>query len=45
VLDGAGNHTDGIASIDMFIVPAISFRIVRGLVVLRHSRRRFCGWV
>jgi len=29
------NHADGIASIDLFVVPTISFR----LLVLRHSRR------
>jgi transposase InsO family protein len=33
------NHADGIASIDMFVVPTISFRQLYGLLVLRHSRR------
>ena len=33
------NHADGIASIDMFVVPTISFRQSYGLLVLRHSRR------
>src|SRR6202007_755512 len=33
------NHADGIASIDMFVVPTISFRLLYGLLVLRHSRR------
>jgi hypothetical protein len=33
------NHADGIASIDMFVVPTISFRQLHGLLVLRHSRR------
>jgi hypothetical protein len=32
------NHADGIASIDMFVVPTISFRQLYGLLVLRHSR-------
>jgi hypothetical protein len=33
------NHADGIAAIDMFVVPTISFRQLYGLLVLRHSRR------
>jgi transposase InsO family protein len=34
------NHADGIASIDLFMVPTISFRVLYGLLVLRHDRRR-----
>ena len=34
------NHADGIASIDLFVVPTISFRLLYGLLVLGHSRRR-----
>jgi hypothetical protein len=34
------NHPDGIASIDLFMVPTISFRLLCGLLVLRHDRRR-----
>jgi hypothetical protein len=34
------NHADGIASIDLFMVPTISFRLLYGLLVLRHDRRR-----
>jgi transposase InsO family protein len=34
------NHADGITSIDMFVVPTISFRLLYGLLVLRHDRRR-----
>src|SRR5438270_716313 len=34
------NHADGIASIDLFVVPTISFRLLYGLLVLRHVRRR-----
>src|SRR5215469_13178429 len=30
---------DGIASIDLFVVPTISFRLLYALLVLRHSRR------
>jgi len=33
------NHADAIASIDMFVVPTISFRLLYGLAILRHSRR------
>ena len=34
------NHADGIASIDLFVVPTISFRLLYRLLVLRHDRRR-----
>ena len=34
------NHADGIASIDLFVVPTISFRLLYGLLILRHDRRR-----
>src|SRR5512133_882312 len=34
------NHADGIASIDLFVVPTISFRLLYGLLVLGHARRR-----
>jgi transposase InsO family protein len=34
------NHADGIASIDLFVVPTISFRVLYGLIVIRHDRRR-----
>src|SRR5436309_10507240 len=34
------NHADGIASIDLFMVPTLSFRLLFGLLVLRHDRRR-----
>lgn len=33
------NRADGIASIDLFVVPAITFKLRFGLVILRHSRR------
>jgi transposase InsO family protein len=33
------NHADGIASMDMFVVPTISFRLLYGLLILRHARR------
>jgi hypothetical protein len=34
------NHADGIASIDLFVVPTISFRLLYGLLVLGHGRRK-----
>jgi hypothetical protein len=34
------NHTDAIASIDMFVVPTASFQLLYGLVIPRHSRRK-----
>src|ERR1700739_4879574 len=33
------NHADGIASMDLFVVPTISFRLLYGLLILRHPRR------
>jgi transposase InsO family protein len=33
------NHADGIASMDLFVVPTISFRLLYGLLILRHCRR------
>jgi hypothetical protein len=35
------NHADAIASIDMFVVPTISFGRVYGVLILRQSRREF----
>src|SRR3981189_2365707 len=34
------NHADGIASIDLFVVPTISFRLLYGLLLLHHHRRQ-----
>jgi len=34
------NHGDGIAAMDLFVVPTISFRLLYGLLILRHNRRR-----
>jgi len=34
------NHADGIASIDLFVVPTVSFRLLYGLLILRHGRRQ-----
>jgi transposase InsO family protein len=33
------NHADGIASMDLFVVPTISFRLLYGLLILQHRRR------
>jgi transposase InsO family protein len=33
------NHADGIASMDLFVVPTLSFRLLYGLLILKHSRR------
>src|SRR5258705_3697890 len=34
------NHADGIAAIDLFVVPTISFRLLYGLLLLHHDRRQ-----
>src|SRR5215472_9546878 len=34
------NHAAGIASIDLFVVRTISLKLLYGLVILRHARRR-----
>jgi transposase InsO family protein len=34
------NHADGIASMDLFVGPTISFRLLYGLLILQHSRRQ-----
>jgi hypothetical protein len=33
------NHAAGIASLDLFVVRTISFKLLYGLVILRHARR------
>src|SRR5882762_9120404 len=35
------NHADGIAVMDLFVVPTISFRLLYGLLIVGHRRRRF----
>ena len=37
------NHADGIASLDLFVVPTLSFRLLYGLLILRHGRRQILG--
>ena len=34
------HNADGIASIDLFVVPTITFKLLYGFVVLRHGRRQ-----
>ena len=34
------NHPDGIAAMDLFVVPTVSFRLLYGLLIMSHSRRR-----
>jgi len=34
------NHAAGIASLDLFVVRTISVKLLYGLVILRHARRR-----
>src|SRR3977135_2359988 len=34
------NHADGIASMDLFVVPTISFRLLYGLLIMHHDRRQ-----
>src|SRR5436190_23374156 len=38
------NHADGIASMDLFVVPTISFRLLYGFLILQH-RRRVLLWI
>src|SRR5712691_8799359 len=33
------NHAGGIVAMDLFVVPTISFRLLYGLLILRHDRR------
>src|SRR5246500_207975 len=34
------NHADGIAAMDLFAVPTISFRLLYGLLIMGHGRRQ-----
>jgi transposase InsO family protein len=34
------NHADGLASIDLFVVPTATFRLLYAFIVLRHERRK-----
>jgi transposase InsO family protein len=34
------NHADGIAAMDLFVVPTLSFRLLYGLLIMGHGRRQ-----
>jgi hypothetical protein len=34
------NHAEGIAAMDLFVVPTISFRLLYGLLIVGHDRRQ-----
>jgi hypothetical protein len=38
------NHADGIAAMDLFVVPTISFRLLYGLLIMGQGRRQIL-WV
>jgi transposase InsO family protein len=38
------NHRDGIAAMDLFTVPTVTFRVLYVLFVIRHRRRDLAGW-
>ena len=34
------NHANGIAAMDLFVVPTLSFRLLYGLLIMGHGRRQ-----
>jgi hypothetical protein len=34
------NHADGIAAMDLFVVPTVSFQLLYGLLIMGHGRRQ-----
>ena len=38
------NHADGVASMDLFVVPTISFRLLYGFLILQHGSREIL-WI
>src|SRR5512138_1820242 len=34
------NHADGIAAMDLFVIPTVSFRLLYGLLIMGHGRRQ-----
>ena len=34
------NHADGVAAMDLFVVPTLTFSLLYGLLIMRHDRRR-----
>jgi hypothetical protein len=39
------NHADGIASMDLFVVPTVSFRLLYGFLILHIVGGNSFGWV
>ena len=37
-------HADGIAAMDLFVVPTMSFQLLYGLLILKHGRRTSRSW-
>jgi hypothetical protein len=37
------NHADGVAAMDLFVVPTVSFRLLYGLLIMGHGRRQISG--
>jgi hypothetical protein len=38
------NHADGIAAMDLFVVPTVSYRLLYGLLILQHARQKLLGF-
>jgi hypothetical protein len=38
------NYADGIAAMDLFVVPTISFRLLYGLLIMGRGRRQILWW-
>jgi transposase InsO family protein len=38
------NHADGVASMDLFVIPTILFQLLYGFLILQH-RRRLIVWI
>jgi hypothetical protein len=38
------NHADGIAAVDLFVLPMVAFQTLYCLVVLRHGRRHWMSF-
>ena len=38
------NHADGIAAVDLFVLPTIAFQILYCLVIVRHGRRHWVSF-
>jgi hypothetical protein len=38
------NHADGIAAVDLFVLPTIAFNLLYCLVIIRHGRRHWVSF-